>query len=188
MSPRRGGQSTQSGIFYQNSVAALFLGRLCDNADSPLEQQVIQVRVETPDKVDDIVVKFADEHKLFIQAKENIVTSDKAWKKLWQDFEAQYLDSGFNSEVDRLKLQMGRERSELRTLQSLCEHASTALSPDEWMKSLSSVEKKLLEKIRPILSFQFWNDDTLWTFFRHIEIGIWTLTQRSDTCLDACDQ
>ena len=70
--PESGGPTTQSGILYQNSIAALFLGRLCDATLRPESERVIHVRVETPDFVDDIVVTFADNHKTFIQAKEDV--------------------------------------------------------------------------------------------------------------------
>lgn len=174
MTPRRGGQSAQSGISYQNSVAALYMGRLCDNRDRKLEQQVTHVRVEAPEKVDDIVVTFADEHRLFVQAKENVAISDQAWKKLWRDFEAQYLNADFKKGVDRLRLQIGTEKSGIRALQGLCDSALTALHSEEWIRGLSNAEKKLLENIKPILSYQLWTDEGIWSFCRHIEVEIWT--------------
>lgn len=175
MSPKRGGQSTQSGIYYQNSIAALYLGRLCDSANRPLDQEVIHVRVETFDKVDDVVITFSDQHKLFIQAKENITVTDKAWKKLWQNFEAQYLSDGFEKGMDRLRLQIGAERSEFRALQSLCENAKSTVSADEWRVHLTKPQSKIIEKIRPLLSHQFWSDELLWDFYKHLEIEVWSL-------------
>ncbi len=56
----RGGPTTQSGILYQNSVAALYLGRLCDATWRLDDQFVVHVRVEAPSDVDDIIVTFAD--------------------------------------------------------------------------------------------------------------------------------
>lgn len=175
MSPRRGGQSTQSGIYYQNSVAALYLGRLCDSTNRPPEQQVIHVRVETFDKVDDIVVTFSDEHKIYIQAKENINSNDVAWRKLWQNFEAQYLSDNFEKGIDQLRLQIGTERNEFRVLQSLCEKANSSVSPDVWITHLTKPQNKLIEKIRPLLSHQFWSDELIWDFFKHVDIEVWTL-------------
>lgn len=58
--PERGGPTTQSGILYQNSVTALHLGRLCDEAARPAADRVVQVRVEAPEDVDDTVVWYSD--------------------------------------------------------------------------------------------------------------------------------
>ena len=77
--PERGPTSNQSGIFYQNSVAALFLGRLCDPTERLASEAVVHIRVEAPQHVDDIVITFADSHKTYIQAKENIRVTDEAW-------------------------------------------------------------------------------------------------------------
>jgi hypothetical protein len=49
----RGGATTQSGILYQNPVAALYLGRLCDSTPRPDHQAVTAVRVEAPTAVDE---------------------------------------------------------------------------------------------------------------------------------------
>ena len=54
--PERGGPAAQSGIHYQNSVAALYLGRLCDDTSRRDFERIISVRVEAPSEVDDIVV------------------------------------------------------------------------------------------------------------------------------------
>lgn len=144
------------------------LGRLCDSTNRPPDQQVIHVRVETFDKVDDIVVTFSDEHKIFIQAKENINFNDIAWRKLWQNFEAQYLSDNFEKGIDQLRLQIGTERNEFRALQSLCENANSSVSPDEWKTHLTKPQNKLIEKIRPLLSHQFWSDELIWDFFKNM--------------------
>lgn len=57
--PEAGGPTTQSGILYQNAIAVLYLGRLCDAVPRPDYQRVIHVRVEAPEDVDDTVVTFA---------------------------------------------------------------------------------------------------------------------------------
>ncbi|WP_380806014.1 hypothetical protein [Sphingobium tyrosinilyticum] len=67
----RGGPTTQAGVRYQNSVAALFLGDLLRWAiPSPVER-VREVRLEAPAHVDDIVATFADRHRDWIQVKLN---------------------------------------------------------------------------------------------------------------------
>ena len=40
-----GGPTTQSGIYYQNSVTALYLGRLCDASPRPDRDRIIEVRL-----------------------------------------------------------------------------------------------------------------------------------------------
>ncbi|MCP3476516.1 hypothetical protein NLM33_40615 [Bradyrhizobium sp. CCGUVB1N3] len=58
-----GGPTTQDGIFYQNTVAARFLADLLDLGRLPPRERVIEVRVEAPADVDDIVVRYADNHR-----------------------------------------------------------------------------------------------------------------------------
>ena len=98
----QGGPATQSGIGYQNSIAALYLGRLLDPAARRKNEDVIEVRVEAPTEVDDIVVVFQDLHTAYIQAKENIEPRGEVWEKLWKHFESQLASSNFNRGRDRL--------------------------------------------------------------------------------------
>ena len=67
--PEPAGPANQSGVLYQNTIAALFLARMCDPGERPVTEQVVRVRVEAPTDVDDIVLHFADGHRCFIQAK-----------------------------------------------------------------------------------------------------------------------
>ena len=62
-----GGPTTQSGILYQNSIAALYLGRMIDPISRPARDRVAEVRVEAPTHVDDIVVIFEDGHTACIR-------------------------------------------------------------------------------------------------------------------------
>lgn len=94
----RGGTTTQSGILYQNSIAALYLGRLCDSTPRPDKYAVEAVRIEAPSAVDDIVVTHRDGHRAFIQAKENIRDNDEAWQGLWKAFENQFWNADFRIE------------------------------------------------------------------------------------------
>src|SRR2546423_15499779 len=108
----RGGSTTQSGIFYQNSVAALYLGRLCDVTPRVDSERVVKVRVEAPTDVDDIVVSFANGGSKYVQAKENIRDNEPAWATLWNDFEAQFNSSNFKRGKDRLLLHTGEPHNE----------------------------------------------------------------------------
>lgn len=64
----RGGPASQVGIYYQNSVAALFLGDpLRWDVVNPAER-VVEVRLDAPGD-DDIVARFADGHRDWVQVK-----------------------------------------------------------------------------------------------------------------------
>lgn len=82
----------------------MFLGRLCDSSERPPGETVVHVRVEAPQHVDDTVVTFADNHRTYIQAKENIRDTDEAWDKLWKDFENQFWGSEFTQVAFCFKL------------------------------------------------------------------------------------
>src|SRR4051794_14818765 len=105
--PESGGPTTESGIIYQNSIAALFMGRMCDASPRPDQDRVYSVRVEAPGDVEDTVVTFADGHRGYIQAKESIRVGHDAWIKLWHDFDAQFRHADFRRCRDRLILSFG---------------------------------------------------------------------------------
>lgn len=94
-----GGTSTPSGIWYQNSVAALHMGRMLDTRARPIGDRVLSVGVEAPDHVDDIVVRYADGATRFIQAKLTLRQGDAAWDGLWQAMARQRQSLGA---IDRL--------------------------------------------------------------------------------------
>ena len=170
--PEAGGPTTQSGIHYQNSIAALFLGRLCDTTSRPEYEKVISVRVEAPEKVDDIVVKFSDNHKLFIQAKENVTVGDDVWKKLWLDFEAQFNESNFVKGNDQLSLWVGNNRDEFINLRGICERSISSTTYEEWQKRCNAAQKDLLEKIKGIIHPETLQESTLLHFFQNLLIEI----------------
>jgi hypothetical protein len=103
----RGGPTTQSGILYQNSIAALYLGRMLDPVSRPARYRLAEVRVEAPTHVDDIVVIFEDGHTAYIQAKENIEPRGEVWEKLWKSLQAQFNSLEFKRRHDRLVLHLG---------------------------------------------------------------------------------
>jgi hypothetical protein len=61
--PEPGGSTTQSGIYFQNAIAGRYLGRMLYPGSRAASQQVVEVRVEAPDYVDDVVLTFADGHR-----------------------------------------------------------------------------------------------------------------------------
>jgi hypothetical protein len=81
----RGCPTTQAGVHYQNSVAALCLGDLLRwDVVNPAER-VVEVRLQAPADVDDIVVRHADGHRDWIQVTLDLEPRGKAWEKLWID-------------------------------------------------------------------------------------------------------
>lgn len=173
----RGGTTTQSGIIYQNSVAALYLGRLCDSAERPLSEQVVNVRAEAPVHVDDTVITFADGHREYIQAKENLSKSDEAWAKLWQDFERQFDSAEFEKEKDKLTLQIGFPQKEHHFLTEICDRAITSLDFEEWLERLSKEQRQILENIK--LNFLLHQSDNkyLFSLLKRLRISIFSLYQ-----------
>jgi hypothetical protein len=172
-----GGPTTQTGIIYQNSLAALFIGRICDPARRPERERVQEVRVEAPENVDDIIVTFGDGHRAFIQAKETVGIGDDAWRKLWGDFDAQYRGAGFQRGRDRLVLHVGDAKSEYRDLKELCLRASSSPTETEWRARLNKRQGALIEKISPSLSGELRAGESLAEFFAHVQVEIWSLEE-----------
>ena len=166
----QGGPSVQSGILYQNSIAALLLGRLCDMHRRPARERVVEVRVEAPSDVDDIVVRYADGHRDWIQAKENLRRGTGPWKRLWADFEAQRWSEGFKDE-DRLVLAAGTVGSDLhQDLRQLCHRAEGALDADEWMDGSSRRALSLMDNIGGLLTPRHQDGESLFQLFRCLYI------------------
>jgi len=173
----RGGPTTQSGILYQNSVASLYLGRLCDATRRPEPERVVRVRVEAPEHVDDTLVTFADGHHAFIQAKENVREDHEAWRTLWRDFDAQSRRPGFRRGVDRLLLHVGEIHDEHHDLRELCRRARSGGSYSEWSTRLTKPQQALVECIKPLLAPESLGDEALLDFFGHVDVEIWSLEQ-----------
>lgn len=147
--PESGGPTTQSGILYQNSWSALFLGRLLDPRPRSSSDSVIAVRVEAPDAVDDSVVTHTDGAKTFIQAKESMSASGSAWDGLWQDFYNQL--KTLKIDCDRLILAVGNWSNDVGALREACQRARGKNSSDEWLKSLSGTQNAIIQKIINVL-------------------------------------
>ena len=94
---------------------------MLDPRDRPVE-----VRVEAPEQVDDIVVRFADNHRVFIQAKEQVSAPGKKWSNLWADLESRRSYPAFE-EQDRLILRLGEDNNpECADLREACKRAAGA--------------------------------------------------------------
>lgn len=173
MSTEAGGPTTQSGILYQNTWCALYLGRLIDPRPRGVAETVIAVRAEAPEAVDDIVVTHADGSHFFIHAKEAIATTGPVWRSLWQGFEiqAKKAKTGF----DRLVLAVGSWNNDIDTLRDTCQRAQGKSSADEWWTSLSQKQKTIAEKVINALSTN--TQDAAFTIFTMTEVRIRTLEQ-----------
>jgi hypothetical protein len=171
----RGGTATQSGILYQNSVAALYLGRLCDPTPRTDTDTVIGVRVEAPTAVDDIVVTHRDGHRLFIQVKENVRDSSAAWGIFWRDFAEQFRAADFRRGGDRLLLQTAEAHEEHRVLRELCLRARTSDSYPAWEERVNEAQSKLLRRISSVLAHLGLDNEELLILFKHVEVEIRTL-------------
>jgi hypothetical protein len=173
--PERGGPTAQSGILYQNSVTALYLGRLCDSTQRQPAEMVVKVRVEAPESVDDTVVTYSDGHQVYIQVKENIRDVDAAWEKLLKDFETQFWNSGFQNDKDRLLFFTGEIHEEHRTLKEICERAAGYEDFSEWVDHFTIPQRNLIRKIKAVLHPSHSTDADLFYFLRHIDVDIWPL-------------
>lgn len=166
-----GGTTTQSGIHYQNSIAALFLGRLLDPHQRTASERVIQVRVEAPEHVDDIVVRHADCSRSFIQAKEALSLTSKEWGKLWIHFASQAQECA--TEQFRLILAIGTISGDIGNLRELCDRAKGKQSHEEWINSLSLALETVAKKIIDVLPEKTAN--AAFKLVKFIEVWIWPL-------------
>lgn len=166
-----GGTTTQSGIHYQNSIAALYLGRLLDSCQRVASERVVEVRVEAPDHVDDIVARHAGGGRSFIQAKEALSTTSDAWGKLWSDFAKQAHEC--NDAQYKLILAIGTISAEIDYLRELCDRAKGKCNKDEWIDSLSVALKTVAKKIVDALPEK--TEDAAFQLAKHVEVWIWPL-------------
>lgn len=146
-----GGPTTHAGITYQNSIAALYLGRMLDTALRPIRDRVIKVRTEVPADVDDIQIWMADGSIKMIQAKTKLKSSGTAWRKIWLDFK-RALDANSASQTLILSLTVGENTNLSSNLRECTERAESSVSYDEYSRRLTKPQIKLVENIANVLS------------------------------------
>jgi hypothetical protein len=141
-----GGPATQSGIYYQNTIAALHLGRMLDLRPRPAGFRIIHVRLEAPAAVDDIVVRMADGAHRYIQAKQSLTASGPSWKKLWNSFAQQHaeLDAAVG---DRLVLWIGEHSALAEDLRACAERTAGTTDDAEYLGRLTASQKRTLDAI-----------------------------------------
>jgi hypothetical protein len=163
-----GGPTTQAGIDYQNKIAALYLGDLL-SLDSETSARVIAVRVEAPEYVDDIVVRYAYGQRRWIQAKLTLTTDSGAWQKLWCALHAQRQAPEF-SRADRLCLTMGEDSVLARDLRG-CAARTTSSADAEWRARLTKPQLKLAESIDAVIG------GSSYAIFQWLDVEILTSPQ-----------
>lgn len=164
-----GGATTQSGIYYQNSIAALYLGRLVDSSRTSTDT-IEGVRVEAPEAVDDVVITYSNGKKEYIQAKERLNSSSEEWKKLWSSFKTQANICQSQGQNHSLILAISNTDSTMQELKELCERAKGKENTQEWIDSLNTDQKKIVTKIMQpdILS----SNDDIYDLLKIVEVKV----------------
>jgi hypothetical protein len=142
--PESGGTTTQAGITYQNSVAALAMLDLVDMAPTPVSQRVTDIRVEAPEAIDDIVIRYADGTATYQNVKLELDRRGKPWKKLWTQLHAQRTGS-FGADDD-IQVVVS-ERNDLFVNCAEIAQRSVAENANEWVKRLTADQVKILDDI-----------------------------------------
>jgi hypothetical protein len=149
--PEAGGPATQAGIFFQNTVAALYLGRMLDMRLRARRDRVLHVRVEAPEDVDDIVARMGDGSRRFIQAKLSLDASSEAWNRLWQQFWKQ-LSRRTSGVEDRLVLVFGDACRMADDLAESCSRAGVVADEQEFLIRMSGSQRLLFDRIEAALA------------------------------------
>lgn len=148
--PEAGGPATQAGIFYQNSVAALALADLLNFDQQSARERTIEVRLEAPEYVDDIVLLFADGHRAFKNVKLSIQVGNSAWAGIWHSLGAQYSSTNFYSN-DELVIVVEERSAASKAVAALCERAASSIDEKELRARLTSAQVSAFESIATIL-------------------------------------
>ena len=122
--PESGGPAAQAGLHYQNSVAAFALTKLLALDVPDPREQVVEVRVEAPDPVNDVVIKFADGHFDFQSVKLRIDRGNRAWKAMWERVAEQVELASFLKD-DQLTLVVEASTGASEAVRELGERART---------------------------------------------------------------
>lgn len=149
--PEAGGPATQAGIFYQNSVAALALADLLDLDQRIARERAVEVRLEAPEDVDDIVIRFADGHREFQNVKLSIDVGNSAWSGIWRSLSAQHQSTTFGNN-DQLVLVIEERSNGSEAVAALCERAASSIDEQELRVRLTRAQVSAFESIASILA------------------------------------
>jgi hypothetical protein len=147
--PEAGGPTTQSGVYYQNTITALYLGQLLGGGPAT-GRAVVEVRAEAPESVDDTVVRYADGGRKYIQAKESLASGD-VWRKLWSDFHEQRSCGDFDAVRDLLALVLGEPSGRANDLRDMARRSTGATNEREWLNSLNADQHDLATNVERAL-------------------------------------
>lgn len=148
-----GGSAAQAGIFYQNSVATLALADLLDLDQLSAHERVLDVRVEAPEHVDDIVLRFADGHQDFQSAKLSLRVGSRAWAELWNSVDAQMRSQGFGP-VDQLTIVVAERNAASDAVAQLCQRAGSSVDRNEFEQRLGEAQRAALASIETLVGGQ----------------------------------
>lgn len=143
-----GGPSTQEGIFYQNSVAALYLADLLDLLPRAARERVIDVRVEAPNHVDDLVIHYADRHYEYLNIKSSLPSRGKAWRNLWLTLHEQRVSPVYRDACDKIEIVLGAQTKRSKELSEICQRARSSMNQSEFAGRLTSSQSRLLAAIQ----------------------------------------
>lgn len=157
-----GGAATNSGIDFQQRIAALVMAHvIADVKDFTTLQlgdalNVREVRFETNDCIDDLVI-VSDQGRTYIQAKRSLSLSDKndsEYSSVLKQFVGQYLVSGADSDTYVIATS---SRASQRITKELRKLTEAARLNEMWNgdNPLTQAEKDVLEKTRGLLQTHF---------------------------------
>ena len=158
-----GGPTTQAGIRYQDRVVALYLGRMIDARQRHSRDRPIEVRIESPDKVDDFVVHFDDGSRQFFQVKMALQRTGDAWVSLWASMHSQPL-----SPDDSLSLVLGEPSATASDLRALSDRTDGA-DVEEWFARLTRTQQHLATSIARAINA---GTAEVFQLFKRIEIKV----------------
>lgn len=136
-----GGPATHAGIRYQDRIVALYLGRMIDARQRHSRDRPIEVRIESPDTVDDFVVHFDDGSRRYFQVKMALQRTGGAWVSLWASMHSQPL-----SPDDSLSLVLGEPSATATDLRALSDRTDGA-DAEEWFARLTNTQQHLVGSI-----------------------------------------
>ncbi len=162
-----GGPTTQAGIRYQDRVAALYLGRMVDPRERPHRQRPVEVRVESPTEVDDIVVRFDDGSRRFFQVKLALRARGPAWDALWPALSRQL--KTLSSPDDRLELILGEPSALASDLKAMAERTD---GEDEtgWYTRLTTAQRKIVAAISKLIKS---GRAEILRIFQYLDVSVW---------------
>jgi len=162
-----GGPTAQAGIRYQDRVAALYLGRMIDPRARPRVERPVEVRVESPDDVDDFVVRFDDGSRRYFQVKLALERRGEAWRSLWLALYRQLRNSP--SPDDRLELVLGEPSAIASNLIALTARTDGA-DVEEWHSRLTAEQQAIVASIAQAICAGF---KEVLQIFTRLCVSVW---------------